>query len=108
MDESGSLGKLEAVVDKLISEYQSLQQERDRLLADLRQRDEQIMALQEENAQLSSERKDMHGRVSSMLGKLVEWEESQSSSHSTPQAADPAPSPVQEAPQAKLFTMEAG
>lgn len=104
MDESSSILQLEAVVDKLIRDYQTLQQERDKLARDLAGRDEQIIALQEENAQLNSEKQDVHGRVSSLLGKLEEWEESQLQAKQSAEPASPT-SPL--AAPAKLFTMEA-
>jgi len=111
MDESSSILQLENVVDKLIRDYQNLQQERDKLTRDLLTRDEQIAALQEENAQLNAEKQDVHGRVSSLLGKLVEWEKSQevaqTSQETTPMEEKTVAETTSPAAPAKLFTMEA-
>ncbi len=108
MDESSSILQLEAVVEKLIANYQQLQQERDGLVGDLANRAEEINTLQAELNQLQSEREDVHGRVSSLLGKLVDWENSQvlpGSGEIKSEGAGEQPKTVTDAP-AKLFSME--
>ncbi len=103
MDESSSIIQLEDVVEKLIHNYQDLQRERDGLVSDLASKGDEINALQGQITQLQSEQENVHGRVSSLLGKLVEWEQGLEPAEQHDDSAQPTAVP---APPAKLFTME--
>lgn len=106
MEEASSIIQLESVVEKLIDQYRTLERERDQLRNDLLAKGEEVAALETELSQLRAEREDVHGRVSSLLGKLVEWEQSQEQQPGAEASPEPESTPAPEPP-AKLFSMEA-
>ena len=83
------LGRLENIIEKLLTKFNSLRQEKNNLEADLRQKDQELRELRETTTRLREEKEVIHERVTSLLGSLEKWEETQgnTSSPETPPAA---------------------
>jgi chromosome segregation ATPase len=74
MAQGNELERLEGFVAKLLTEYNGLKEEKDRLLEDLEQRDEKITALESELASAQTERSDVGSRVKGLIKQIEAWE----------------------------------
>ncbi len=75
MTKEADLIKLESVVTSLMGRYNALKQEKNELDAQLEAKEEKIDELNEQINSLADEKSDVHGRVSSLLGSIEEWEQ---------------------------------
>ena len=93
MEFDPDISKLENAVDKLLEKYNVLKKECEQLTLDLAESHAQLDELKEEKILLLNEKDTVHSRVTSILGKLSEWEdglatESESSmTETTPETA---------------------
>jgi|WetSurMetagenome_2_1015567.scaffolds.fasta_scaffold490247_1 hypothetical protein len=76
MAQGNELERLEGFVAKLLTEYNGLREEKERLLDDLRQREEKITMLESELASAQTERSDVGNRVKGLIQQIEEWESS--------------------------------
>ncbi|HWH71797.1 MAG TPA: cell division protein ZapB [Candidatus Sulfotelmatobacter sp.] len=74
------LSRLEGIVEKLLSQYGSLKQEKEQLEAELDRKNRELAELREAAAQLQEEKTVIHGRVNSLIGSLEKWEKTQAGS----------------------------
>jgi len=78
MDQGKELARLEQFVDKLLTNYNVLKKECDGLQKRLQDREKENKQLLEQVDGLRSDKSDMHSRVTGLIGKIEEWEKSQS------------------------------
>jgi chromosome segregation ATPase len=76
MAQGNELERLEGFVAKLLTEYNGLREEKDRLIDELRQREEKIAMLESELASAQSERSDVGNRVKGLIQQIEVWESS--------------------------------
>lgn len=76
MIEENELDRLEGFVSTLLEKYKVLQDDNKKLSERLLTREETIETLQNDLASMKDERGDISHRVSSLIGKIEEWEES--------------------------------
>ena len=74
MTEENELERLERFVSTLLDKFNSQQAENKDLAALLQKREATIEALQDELAAMKNERGDISSRVSSLIGRIEEWE----------------------------------
>lgn len=74
MMQDSELGRLEGFVSKLLDKFNALQLDKKRVDELLLQREETIVALQDELASLKDERGEVSNRVSGLLERIEEWE----------------------------------
>ncbi|MBW6520063.1 MAG: cell division protein ZapB [Desulfoarculaceae bacterium] len=74
MMQDSELGRLEGFVSKLLDRFNALQADKKRVDELLLQREETIVALQDELASLKNERGEVSSRVSGLLERIEEWE----------------------------------
>ena len=79
MIETEDLGKLESVVETLLSDFNSLKAEKNKLENLLQQKNEEIDTLQEALDKVNNERTQVHQRVSGILSSIEKWEQHQAS-----------------------------
>jgi len=104
MTREADLIKLEGVVTNLMERYNLLKSQNGELLAQIKSKDETIASLNEEIEGLRLEKTDVHGRVSSILGSIEEWERSLDDSEGDPEIVPPPVESVEETvPNSKLF-----
>ena len=76
MSQGNELERLEGFVAKLLTEYNGLKEEKDRLLEELEQREEKIAALESELVSAQTERSDVGSRVKGLIKQIEVWESS--------------------------------
>ncbi len=76
MAHGNELERLEGFVAKLLTEYNGLREEKERLLEELHQREEKITMLESELASVQSERSDVGNRVKGLIQQIEVWESS--------------------------------
>ncbi len=74
MTEENELVRLERFVSTLLDKFNAQQAENKDLTALLQRRDTTIETLQDDLAAMKNERGDISSRVSSLIGKIEEWE----------------------------------
>ena len=74
MTEENELVRLERFVSTLLDKFNAQQAEKKDLTARLQRRDATIATLQDDLAAMKNERGDISTRVSSLIGKIEEWE----------------------------------
>ncbi|MBC8317516.1 MAG: DUF904 domain-containing protein [Desulfobulbaceae bacterium] len=78
MIETEDLGRLESVVEKLLSDFNNLMIEKNKLETLLQQKNSEIEKLQESLDNVHSEKTQVHERVSGILSSIEKWEHHQS------------------------------
>ena len=86
------LSRLENIVEKLLSQFGTLKEEKQQLEAELDRKEQEIGQLKETAAQLKEEKNVIHGRVSSLITSLEKWEKAQTEGE--PPAEEEAPQPA--------------
>lgn len=76
MTQGNELERLEGFVAKLLTEYNGLREEKERLVEDLCQREEKISMLESELAAAQTERSDVGNRVNGLIRQIEVWESS--------------------------------
>ena len=74
MAQKSEMERLEGFVSTLLEKFNGLQEANRQLTEQLERREATIETLQDELATLKNERGEISGRVSSLLGKIEEWE----------------------------------
>ncbi|AGF78658.1 hypothetical protein UWK_02115 [Desulfocapsa sulfexigens DSM 10523] len=74
MTEENELVRLEQFVSTLLAKFNALRDESKKLTERLQRREATIETLQDELAAMKNERGDISSRVSSLIGKIEEWE----------------------------------
>ena len=77
MDHGEELARLEQFVDKLLTNYNVLKKECAGLQNRLQEKEKENIELLEQVDSLRSDKSDMHSRVTSLIGKIEDWEKSQ-------------------------------
>ena len=77
MENNAELVRLEQFVDTLLNKYNELKGRFHALEATLSERDNECAALKEDIAGLKEERSEVGSRVSSLLGRIEQWESEQ-------------------------------
>jgi len=72
-----AMARLEAVVEKLLANFNSLKQEKAEIEAQLRQSHYEVEELQGVVAALKEEKTVVHQRVSGLLSSIEDWEKNQ-------------------------------
>lgn len=75
MEFDPDVSKLERVVDKLLDKYELLKKDFEQLTLDLADSHAQLDELKGEKIILLNEKDTIHSKVTSILGKLSEWED---------------------------------
>ncbi len=74
MEYEEDLKKLESNVEKMLNSLDSVQGEKIRLLADISRLELDKKGLEEQIKHLKEEKKNIHQRVSGLLGSIEKWE----------------------------------
>ena len=64
----------EMLVEKLISSHNQMKKEKDELLAQLQEKQQEILELNEKVKSLDKDRSDMHTQVTGLIDRIGEWE----------------------------------
>jgi FtsZ-binding cell division protein ZapB len=88
MTEENELARIERFVSTLLEKFNALQAENKVLDERLLEREITIETLQEELASMKNERGDISSRVSSLIGKIEEWESASGVSPESDESAD--------------------
>ena len=104
MTEENELGRLERFVSTLLEKFNVLQAENTDLTERLERREATIETLQDDLASMKNERGDISSRVSSLIGKIEEWESESGVPAESDREADKSPDSVV---QGNLFSVEA-
>jgi chromosome segregation ATPase len=76
MAQGNELERLESFVEKLLTEYNGLREEKDRLLEEIQQQEEKITMLESELSSAQKERSDVGNRVKGLIKQIEVWESS--------------------------------
>ena len=90
MIEENELARLEGFVSKLLGKFNVLQAEKADLTERLEKREATIETLQDDLASMKNERGDISSRVSSLIGKIEEWESESGVSQEIDEQSDKA------------------
>ena len=74
MEHSVNLGRLEQFVEKLINNHNQLKNEKSVLTAQLQEKQQEIVELQETVKSLQEDRSVMHNQVTGLIDRIGEWE----------------------------------
>lgn len=74
MNNETELRRLEGFVAKLLKSFEDLKAENARLQADLQNREETILSLQDQLNETDTARNEINNRVSSIIEQIEEWE----------------------------------
>jgi SMC interacting uncharacterized protein involved in chromosome segregation len=74
MEQSENLGRLEQFVEKLIDNHNQLKNEKSKLMAQLQEKQQEIVELQETVKSLQEDRSVMHNQVTGLIDRIGEWE----------------------------------
>ena len=77
MEDREDLGKLENIVEKLISAYNTLKSDKHDVDESLSQSQSENEQLQNQLSQLQDEKSHVHDRVVGLLGSIEDWEKTQ-------------------------------
>lgn len=103
MIEENELARLEGFVSTLLEKFNGLQAETKNLNERLIAREETIETLQNDLASMKDERGDISTRVSSLIGKIEEWEAANDAGGSSEDTTEKSPD---SGVQGNLFTVE--
>ncbi|MBU0728171.1 MAG: DUF904 domain-containing protein [Proteobacteria bacterium] len=85
MEHAEDINRLEAIVEKMIANYNILKQEKLSLEAVLGQKDKELKELRETVDSLKGEKSVIHKRVSGLIDSIEKWEKASSPSTAEPQ-----------------------
>ena len=88
MIEENELARLEGFVSTLLGKFNVLQAEKADLTERLKKREATIETLQDDLASMKNERGDISSRVSSLIGKIEEWESESGVSQESDESSD--------------------
>lgn len=74
MGYDNDLGRLEKIVEKLMANLDTIQQEKNALAAAVRQLEEEKKGLQQELAHLKEDKEQIKKRVHTLIGSVEKWE----------------------------------
>lgn len=94
MEHQGELGRLEKIIERLLSGFNDLKQEKILLLERVKRQEEELLVLRKELETLRDEKNEVHKRVADLILSIEDWEESNKvgedeSVDSTPAGASP-------------------
>jgi len=78
MDHQGDLGRLEAIIEKLLVSFGELKKENRAVAAKLAEREQELAALGEENQALKEEKGQVYQRVAGLIDSIEKWEDLES------------------------------
>lgn len=104
MIEENELARLEGFVSTLLEKFSVLQAENKTLSERLMSREEAIETLQSDLASMKNERGNISNRVSSLIGKIEEWELASDTETSTEDSDEKSP---ESGVQGNLFNVDA-
>lgn len=108
MAKENELERLEEFVATLLSKFNDMQGKNREMGERLQRRDATIENLEDELASMKDERGDISTRVSSLIGKIEEWESASGDSEEEDAAADPSEDKgADSGVQGNLFSAEA-
>lgn len=74
MDQSGDLGRLEKIIEQLLTSFSELKKEKARLESRLQGKEQEIASLKEQLAKLEQDKDQVHLRVSRLITAIENWE----------------------------------
>ena len=74
MENNEDLARLEQFVDKLIGSHNQLKKEKDEMMAQMQEKQQEIAKLQEMVKSLQEDRGVMHNQVTGLIDRIGEWE----------------------------------
>lgn len=74
MEQSENLRRLEQFVEKLIDNHNQLKNAKSELMAQLQEKQQEIVELQETVKSLQEDRSVMHNQVTGLIDRIGEWE----------------------------------
>ncbi len=74
MENNEDLARLEQFVDKLIGSHNQLKKEKDEMMAQMQEKQQEIAELQEMVKSLQEDRSVMHNQVTGLIDRIGEWE----------------------------------
>ncbi len=74
MGYENDLGRLEKIVEKLMANLDTIQQEKNALAATVRQLEEEKKGLQQELSRLKEDKDQIKKRVHTLIGSVEKWE----------------------------------
>ena len=74
MEQNEELARLEQFVEKLIESHNQLKNEKNKMMAQVHEKELEIAELQEKVKNLQEDRSAMHNRVTGLIGRIDEWE----------------------------------
>lgn len=98
------LTRLEDIVGRLLSQYTEYKQQNEMLAAEVAEKNQELLRLNDKISEMGKDKDEVHHRVSSILTKLDEWEQAGQGSDSVSQESTPGQS-VSPDSQNKLFNM---
>jgi chromosome segregation ATPase len=66
--------RLEDIVGRLLTKYGELKKQNEMLTAEIDEKKQELVSLQQEVSEMRGDKEEIHHRVSSILTKLEEWE----------------------------------
>jgi predicted nuclease with TOPRIM domain len=103
MIETEDLGRLESVVEKLLTDFNNLKKENSELEELLEQQQGEINKLQATLDEVQSDRTQVQQRVSGILNSIEQWEKSQTPEQPTDDSEERTEGKPESSPQ--LFSM---
>ncbi len=104
MAEENELERLEEFVSTLLQKFNDLQGQNKEMAERLQRRDVTIETLQDDLASMKNERGDISSRVSTLIGKIEEWETTVEPSVGVASSADSDEESTDSGVQGNLFT----
>ena len=74
MEHNEDLARLEQFVEKLISSHNQLKKEKNEMMAQMQEKQQEFAELQETVKSLQEDRGVMHNQVTGLIGRIGEWE----------------------------------
>jgi len=107
MTDENELVRLEGFVSTLLEKFNALQAEKADLTERLGRRDATIETLQDDLGSLKNERGEISTRVSSLIGKIEDWEKNSNMDGETSDENDSKDKSSDSGVQGNLFTTDA-
>ena len=74
MEHNEDMTRLEQLVDKLINRHNQLQTEKDEIVTRVREKEQEVLELQERIKDLQEDRSAMHNQVTGLIDRISECE----------------------------------
>ena len=84
MEQNENLERLEQFVEKLIENHNQLKKEKNELTAQLHEKQQEIIGLQETVKCLQEDKGEIHNQVTGLIDKIGEWEKVLEAEEATP------------------------